>query len=143
MSTSSRGATWVRSAVNRVSSGKRTVNLTTFPSNLDERRMTILGPCSCVRRSLVPAGKVTSVGKMFCFSSLSTSLFNYVFLVIPNVGSFFDNKQWQCSILSLIFEPRARQKVVNDEKPVFTASSGKLWFECSIRTWWSRFSTVE
>ena len=36
MSTSSRGATWVWSAVNRVPSGKRTVNLTTLPSNLDD-----------------------------------------------------------------------------------------------------------
>ena len=96
------------SAVNRVLSGKQTVNLKTFPSNLDERSETILGPFSCVRRSLVSAVKVALVDEMFCFSDLSTSLLKSVFLVITNVGSFFDNEQWQCSILSLIFEPRAR-----------------------------------
>ena len=129
----------MRSAVNRVPSGKRTVDLTNFPSNLDERRVTILGPGSCVRRSLVSAGKVTLVGDIFYFSTLSTLSLKSVFLVIPNVGRFFDNEQWQCSILSLIFEPRARQKVVNDEKPVFTASSGNFWFNCSIWTWWESF----
>ena len=40
-------------------------------------------------------------------------------------------QQWKCSILSLIFEPRARQKVVNKEKPVLTPISGNL---CHYRT---------
>ena len=94
-------------AVNRVPSGKSTVNLTLYPSNLDEKRVTILGPCSCVRQSLVPAGKVKSVEEMFCLSALSTSALKSDFLVIPNVGSFFDNEQWQCSILSLVFGLRS------------------------------------
>ena len=87
----------------------------------------------------MPAERVTLVDKMFCFSALSTSALKSFFLEIPNVGSFFDNGQWQCSILSSIFEPRARQKVVNEEKPMLNASSGNLWFECLIRTWWELF----
>ena len=53
------------SAVNRVLSGKWTVNLTTAPSNLDESRVKILGPCYCLRQSLMPDGKVTLVDEMF------------------------------------------------------------------------------
>ena len=139
MSTVSSGVSWLWSVVTRFPSGKHTVNLNTVSLTQDDRRVNILGPCSCVKRRRFPTGNSALVDTMFWFSILSTLASKYVSFLVPRFGSFLDNEKWQCRMVAFSLELKARQNVVKEENPVLIASSGFFWLECSIFTWWDLF----